>query len=76
VKLLYWEHNFGGKYFEIIKSLITGSVREQSLEETLNYFSEHLLDQGVCYTRIGKESYTETRQESRQIFESLIESCS
>lgn len=61
----------GGEYFEIIKSLITGSVRGQSLKETLHYIEEHLLHKGECYTEQGQKSYEKMKATTHAIYESL-----
>ena len=58
----------GGKNFEIIKSLITGSVRGQNLEETMMYIEEHVLEKGQCYTIEGKKRYMEMQATTLRIF--------
>lgn len=63
----------GGKNFEIIKSLITGSVRGQSLEETMIYIETHLLDKGHCYTKVGKKRYEEMKMTTLKIYQELNE---
>lgn len=47
----------GGKTFLIVKSLITGSVRGQSLEETISYIDMNVLGKGHCYTKRAKEMH-------------------
>ena len=61
----------GGEYFEIVKSLITGSLRGQSLKETLQYIKDHLLYKGECYTVPGQKSYEKMKATTRTIYESL-----
>lgn len=61
----------GGKYFEIIKSLITGSVRGQSLVETLDYIQQNLLEKGKCYTESGKKQYEVMKAITRDIYTDL-----
>ena len=39
----------GGKTYLIVKTLITGSVRGQSLVETLNFMKENVLNKNKCY---------------------------
>lgn len=63
----------GGKNFEIIKSLITGSVRGQSLEETMVYIETHLLEKGHCYTEEGKKRYAVMKQTTLKIYQELNE---
>lgn len=45
----------GGKTYADVKTLITGSVRGQSLLETLDYMKNNVVDKNVCYIRIGIE---------------------
>ena len=61
----------GGRNFEIIKSLITGSVRGQSLEETMIYIENNVLRKGCCYTTEGIKQYEEMKIRTREIFEEL-----
>lgn len=39
----------GGKAYLIVKTLITGSVRGQSLTDTLKYMQKNVLDKNKCY---------------------------
>ena len=39
----------GGKVYMITKCFITGSVRGQTLCETIDYIEKHILDKSVCY---------------------------
>ena len=49
-KILHDAHLIeGGKVYLITKCLITGSVRGQSLLETINYIEENILDKSTCY---------------------------
>ena len=49
-KILHDAHVLeGGKTYLIVKTLITGSVRGQSLVDTLNYMEEYVLDKNKCY---------------------------
>jgi len=61
----------GGRNFEIIKSLITGSVRGQSLRETMNYIEENLLEKGQCYTKEGIKQYELMKKRTKEIYEEL-----
>ncbi|MCP4355403.1 MAG: hypothetical protein GY793_07175 [Proteobacteria bacterium] len=38
----------GGIYFSLVKSLITGITRKQSLQETLNYYKNNIYNQFKC----------------------------
>ena len=49
-KILHDAHILeGGKTYVIVKTLITGSVRGQSLAETLDYMEENVLNKNNCY---------------------------
>lgn len=49
-KILHDAHVLeGGKTYLIVKTLITGSVRGQSLVETLKFMKDNVLDKNKCY---------------------------
>lgn len=49
-KILHDAHVLeGGKTYLIVKTLITGSVRGQSLVDTLKYMERNVLDKNKCY---------------------------
>ncbi len=49
-KILHDAHVLeGGKTYLIVKTLITGSVRGQSLVDTLNYMKDNVLNKNACY---------------------------
>ena len=49
-KILHDAHVLeGGKTYLIVKTLITGSVRGQSLPDTLKYMKSNVLDKNKCY---------------------------
>lgn len=49
-KILHDAHVLeGGKTYLIVKTLITGSVRGQSLLDTLKYMKDHVLWENACY---------------------------
>lgn len=49
-KILHDAHVLeGGKTYLVVKTLITGSVRGQSLLDTLNYMENNVLDTNKCY---------------------------
>ncbi len=49
-KILHDAHVLeGGKTYLIVKTLITGSVRGQSLSETLRYMKDYVLNINRCY---------------------------
>ena len=49
-KILHDAHVLeGGKTYLVVKTLITGSVRGQSLKETVDYMKKNVLDKNQCY---------------------------
>lgn len=49
-KILHDAHVLeGGKTYLVVKTLITGSVRGQSLTETVRYLKDHVIDHNHCY---------------------------
>ena len=49
-KILHDAHVLeGGKTYLVVTTLITGSVRGQTLEETMQYMERNVLDQNHCY---------------------------
>ncbi|MFT9495254.1 hypothetical protein [Anaerosolibacter sp.] len=63
----------GGKTFLVVKSLITGSLRGQTLEETIQYMEDNLIDKGQCYLPEIAEIYREQQRFSREFIEDLKE---
>lgn len=49
-KLLHDAHVLeGGKTYTVVKTLITGSVRGQTLKQTLDFMKNNVLDKNKCY---------------------------
>ena len=49
-KILHDAHVLeGGEVYTVVKTLITGSVRGQTLEETLEFMEKHVLGANRCY---------------------------
>lgn len=49
-KILHDAHVLeGGETYTVVKTLITGSVRGQSLNETLEFMEKHVLGMNKCY---------------------------
>jgi len=62
-KILHDAHMIeGGKTYLIVKSLITGSVRGQTLEDTIKYIENNVLDKGICYLPEAKEIYCQQQK--------------
>jgi len=62
-KILHDAHMIeGGKTYLIVKSLIAGSVRGQTLEETIKYIEDNILGKGTCYLPKAKRIYQEQQE--------------
>ena len=73
-KILHDAHVLeGGKTNLIVKTLITGSVRGQSLLDTLNYMEKNVLDNNHCYLPETIPLCEEMNKYTNSFFEELIE---
>lgn len=63
----------GGKAYLVVKSLITGSVRGQTLEQTIKYIEENILDKGVCYLPEAQSVYRQQQKFAKQLISDLKE---
>ncbi|ERJ10965.1 HD domain-containing protein [Haloplasma contractile] len=73
-KILHDAHMIeGGKTFLIVKSLITGSVRGQTLEQTISYIETNLLNKGTCYLEDAKHIFKEQQLFAKEFIKDLKE---
>ena len=73
-KILHDAHVLeGGKTYLIVKTLITGSVRGQSLTDTLGYMKNHVLDANVCYLPETIPLCSEMNEYANRFFFDLME---
>ena len=73
-KILHDAHMIeGGKTYLIVKSLITGLVRGQKLEETIEYLEKNILGKGSCYLEEAKVVYEEQQIFAKQFIKDLKE---
>ena len=73
-KILHDAHVLeGGKTYLIVKTLITGSVRGQSLIDTMNYMEEKILDKNICYLPETIPLCEEMNQYTNIFFADLME---
>lgn len=73
-KILHDAHVLeGGKTYLIVKTLITGSVRGQSLLDTLNYIEKNVLDKNNCYLPETIPLCEEMNKYTNRFFKELIE---
>ena len=73
-KILHDAHVLeGGKTYLIVKTLITGSVRGQSLTETLKYMNENVLNKNSCYLPETIPLCDEMNEYANRLFFDLME---
>lgn len=73
-KILHDAHMIeGGKTYLIAKSLITGSVRGQTLEQTIKYIENNILDKGICYLSEALEFYYQQQEFAKKFINELKE---
>ncbi len=73
-KILHDAHVLeGGKTYMAVKTLITGSLRNQSLLETLEYLKHNVIDKQQCYLPETKKMCEEMNGWARQFVADLEE---
>lgn len=73
-KILHDAHMIeGGKTYLIVKSLITGSVRGQTLEQTIEYIENNILDKGRCYLSEAQIIYYQQQEFAKSFIKDLKE---
>ena len=73
-KILHDAHVLeGGVNYTIVKTLITGSVRGQSLEETLNFMKENVLNKNKCYLPETIKICDEMNKKTNEFYNRLVE---
>ena len=73
-KVLHDAHMIeGGKTYLIVKSLITGSIRGQTLEETIRYIENNILSKGICYLQEAQEIYNQQQDFAKKFINDLKE---
>jgi len=76
-KILHDAHLIeGGKTFMIVKSLITGTLRGQTLQETIKYIEENLLGKFHCYLPEAQKLYEEKEKFTQKFLKELKTSLS
>ena len=63
----------GGKTYLVVKTLITGSVRGQSLTDTLEFMKHHVLDKNKCYLPETIPLCEEMNAYTNRFFADLVE---
>lgn len=73
-KILHDAHVLeGGKTYLIVKTLITGSVRGQSLPQTLDYMKENVLYKNKCYLPETIPMCDEMNKFTAEFYKELLE---
>lgn len=73
-KILHDAHVLeGGKNYLIVKTLITGSVRGQSLTDTLDYMQNNVLNKNICYLPETIPLCEEMNNYTNAFFDELID---
>ncbi len=71
-KLLHDAHLIeGGKTFLIVKSLITGAIRGQTLEEIIHYIEKNLIGKFRCYLPEAQKIYKEKEKFAKEFLKDL-----
>lgn len=72
-KLLHDAHVLeGGKTYTVVKTLITGSVRGQSLEQTLDFMKNNVLDNNKCFLPETIKLCEEMNDYTNRFYDDLI----
>lgn len=73
-KILHDAHVLeGGKTYLVVKTLITGSVRGQTLEKTLNYMKNNVLNKNKCYLPETIHMCEEMNEYTNRFYKDLTE---
>jgi uncharacterized protein len=71
-KILHDAHlTEGGRTFMILKSLMTGAARGQTLEQTIDYVERNILGRFVCYLPEAQQKYEEQSRFAREVLSDL-----
>ena len=74
-KILHDAHVLeGGRTYLVVKTLITGSVRGQSLEETMDFMRDHVLSANHCYLPETIPLCEDMNRFTERFYEELAES--
>ena len=73
-KILHDAHVLeGGKTYVVVKTLITGSVRGQSLADTLDFMEKNVLNKNMCYLPETIAMCDEMNAYTNQFFQDLLD---
>lgn len=63
----------GGKTYTVVKTLITGSVRGQTLEQTIEFMKNNVLNKNKCYLPEAINLCDELNEYTNKFYNDLIE---
>lgn len=63
----------GGKTYTVVKTLITGSVRGQTLEQTLEFMKKNVLNKNKCYLPEAIKLCDEMNAYTNRFYKDLID---
>jgi uncharacterized protein len=73
-KILHDAHLIeGGKTFLIVKSLVTGTIKGQTLEETIGYIEKNIIGRFKCYLSEAQKIYKEKEEFAKEFLKDLKE---
>lgn len=61
----------GGNNFIIVKCLVTGTARGQTLEQTIEFIEKNVLGKGKCALQENKQEYAKRQQYTRDFLDEL-----
>lgn len=61
----------GGKYFMVTKTLITGTLKGQTLKETVNFLEKNVINEGVCCFEKNQEELLVAKNVAREFVEEM-----
>ncbi|HEY9840069.1 MAG: hypothetical protein ACAI44_17070 [Candidatus Sericytochromatia bacterium] len=61
----------GGRTFLLVKCLVTGTARGQSLDETLDYLENHSLGRFTCHLPEARQRYAASETFAREVLAEL-----
>ena len=61
----------GGKYFMVAKTLVTGTLKGQTLKETVDFLEKNVMNEGVCCFAQNQEELLASKNIAREFIEEM-----
>lgn len=61
----------GGKYFMVAKTLVTGTLKGQSLKETVDFLEKNVINKGMCCFAQNQEELLLSQNVAREFIEEM-----